>query len=339
MGTITTVYKSKFKEVLNPYGFKLYRSTFYRVINDVVQTIMLKKTHYNCSIHFTILPLVLEISDLYCEGHDIYELRNGKMRKRPWEFVPSKLGAKNAEGEQEEISFNEGSIESIVDSMLSIVVSHVIPLFEKGVDCKSAIEEINKYGIAVYGEELAESYDHGRYWWYIKIGDYKKAIECLQKSIKRIRFNPYEKIWQLKLKNETLVNLKLENERTFSAAQQVNLNLLSCNKTNEKVKEQFLNHIEHTKKSNVKLIVLQQRILELEHEIEQLKDPNSLLSKELKDQEVEYEGRIRKAVEPLQKLIDLLSIPDIEYFKKVIEEKEAKSLEYLKAPSKYKRHC
>ena len=79
MATIAKVYKSKFGEVLKPCGFKLYRNTFYRVVNDVMQTVMLIKTRTSCTIQFSIKPLVWEINDLYCEGYDVSDLRDSEI--------------------------------------------------------------------------------------------------------------------------------------------------------------------------------------------------------------------------------------------------------------------
>ncbi|OQB23826.1 MAG: hypothetical protein BWY11_01556 [Firmicutes bacterium ADurb.Bin182] len=72
--SLSNQYRELFREELSPHGFLLFKKMFYRVINDVVLTLMLRKTDTDFTLDFSILPLSLPIKDLYCEGYDISSL-------------------------------------------------------------------------------------------------------------------------------------------------------------------------------------------------------------------------------------------------------------------------
>ena len=339
MSSLTNQYKAVFREELFPHGFRLYKKTFYRVINDVVQTLMLHRTETDCTVDFAIYPLCLSINDLHCEGYNISQLREGKMKGWDWNFIPSSLYHQNKEGTYETIIFNDGSVDDIVENMLSIVVAHVIPIFEKGVDCKSALDELKNYEVRVYGKELFTVNSSASYWMYIKIGDYEKAILYLRERIAERQANPYERNEVIKNNRKRLNIANLEYELVTSKNyQQVKLDILSRNEVDEDFKKHLsVSDMVYTNAKFTGFVSsLQQMIPTLENEIKQLEDANSSMAAALKVKEIEHAQKAIKDINSFSEQIELLSIPDIDYFQKLISEQEASSLEYLKHPNKRK---
>lgn len=175
---IEKVYKEKFKELLTPMGFKISRKTFFKVVNDVVQTICLVKNRYDCSIGFDILPLSIGLTHLDIDGYSISMYREGVLKGWDWKFEPSEMYTNG-----KHIVFNDGSIEDIVDSMLSIVKAKVIPIFSRAIDCKSALTELEKHEREVYGEIQFTKVSQCTYLTYIKLKEYKNAYEFLARQI------------------------------------------------------------------------------------------------------------------------------------------------------------
>jgi hypothetical protein len=211
-GAITKAYKSKFAELLKPYGFKSSKSTFYRVINDVLQAIQLMKTSISCSIGFDIIPLSLGISHLDWGRYCITDLREGKMKSHLWLFEPSSLISQNAEGET---IVNKGqSMEDILESMALIITTEVLPIFEKGTTSKTAYDELIKYEkrINADNKDLTEFMKHLRIdgvgmnngsllFMCIKAQNYEKAFQHMEAIVKQGLglefFTLYEKIASL----------------------------------------------------------------------------------------------------------------------------------------------
>ena len=174
---IEKTYKERFKELLKPIGFKISRKTFFRLINDVIQTIMLVKTRYNCTIGFDITPLSLGITHLDIDGNSISVFREKPFQRWDWKFEPAEIYS--SEGH---IIFNDGSEEDIVNCMLSIVKTKVLPIFDRAIDSKSALYELEKHEMGIYGQVLPSS-SRSTYLTYLKLGDYKKAHEFLSRQI------------------------------------------------------------------------------------------------------------------------------------------------------------
>ena len=182
MNTIAKIYKSKFKESLNPYGFKLYRKTFYRVVNDVAQTIMLNNWRNCYTVNFYIWSLFLGLDSLYCEGYELHELRksdipNWHLYDKYWEVFPS---------------HSQSHIEEMVDEMLSLILEYVIPAFERVTDWKSGENEISYFGElfrkVTHSVEHVHNIEYARlnrtnYFMHIKVGEYEKAIEIAKEMI------------------------------------------------------------------------------------------------------------------------------------------------------------
>ena len=80
-------YKTRMKQELSPYGFRLDQRTFFRVINDIVQTVSLNKNRYGCTIEYGILPLAFPVDDSACLHGGRYSIG---MKRKPgiawWPF-------------------------------------------------------------------------------------------------------------------------------------------------------------------------------------------------------------------------------------------------------------
>ena len=174
---IEKIYKERFKELLKPIGFRISRKTFFRLINDVIQTIMLVKTRYNCTIGFDIIPLSLGITHLDIDGYNISVFREKPLQRWDWRFEPGEIYSSHGH-----IIFNDGSEEDIVDSMLSIVKTNVLPIFDSAINCDSALNELEKHELEIYGQVIASS-RLSIYLTHLKQGNYHKAYEFLSRQI------------------------------------------------------------------------------------------------------------------------------------------------------------
>ena len=174
MNSITQAYKTKFKERLSPEGFSLYRNTFYKVVNDVLQTLMLTNHGSEYTVCFFITPLYLGVRDLYIEGFGIHEFREKNIfdSEKRWRNFNIFTGLKLSDEE----------IDSAVSEMLSIVVSHVLPTFERGVDWKSGYDEMRIVEKQIFGKRPYSPH-HGSYYKHIKAGEYEEAIADAQHFI------------------------------------------------------------------------------------------------------------------------------------------------------------
>ena len=99
MSAITKIYKAKFKEALLPLGFKLYRKTFYRVVNDVVQMLMFNNWDSDYTVEYAVRPLSLGLQSLEVGGLGIHEFRKGYFpnESKHWELHPCLFTGKSCQ--------------------------------------------------------------------------------------------------------------------------------------------------------------------------------------------------------------------------------------------------
>jgi len=344
MNTITKVYKSKFKEVLSPYGFRTFRNSFYRIVNDVVQVIRLDKSADSCTIEFNIWPLSEGIVDLSSwRGYNISELRSGKVRGRHWQFEKFSQYAKNRQGIYETLVADDGDIEDIVDDMLLVITSCVVPIFEKAIDCNSALEEIKKHDIYVYGEKIAAVYDSRRHWWYIKIGNYEKAMQGLTSIIEQhqsaldTNLKKFDRLVQIEVRREYIDYYTLQYELAKSNDPvQTRLDMLSNENLPQRFREHLLSEGWEIAFSVGNPSIAKRQIRDFERALKELMDENSSYSKELIDTWRKCKERADESIEQYSNLVKLLSIPDRAYFHKIISQNELQSQEYFASPSKNK---
>jgi len=308
------------------------------MLNDVLQSVMLKKTRYDCSIGFSILPLSYGIEDLFIEGHCISQLRRGVMKGWNWRFETSSLYRQCKNGDYETIYFNDGCADDIVSDMLSIVSTNVMPIFEKGVDCASAIEELRKYESSVYDDKHYAMLDNGRYLWYIKIGDYVKAACRLEAIIEQQHCDGYDRLVQTILREKRIRYLRLDHEIGMSDDfQKTKYEVLSREGIDPEYKEQLLSRdmfFAYYKQSR-SAAVFTREISKLNQELGQLSDDHSSLSIEIEKQRVETEMRRQPKIEHYKNLLERLRVPDTVYLEALISNNEKKSMEFLNNPSKY----
>ncbi len=184
MNQLTRIYQKQFQEVLFPLGFKSYKNFFFRIINDVVQIIALKKNYYECTIEFAINPLCFwsEASFSTFVGYSISILREGQMKGWDWRFQKSALLDK-MNGEARIIAFDNTDLNWIVEDMLRIIKTELIPIFTKATTCEAALSELECYEKHAYGKVLFLPISHSTYYFYIKTGDFEKAREYLRELL------------------------------------------------------------------------------------------------------------------------------------------------------------
>ena len=137
MSYLINQYKQQFSAVLKPLGFKLYKKTFYRIIDGLLQTVMLKKTTDSCTAEFNIVSLAQGIRDLYCEGYSISHFREERQKGGDWWFDHS-----TSVWYDPNIVGRRGDISDMVKDMCAIIVTYVNPLFERCIDAKTAYDEL-----------------------------------------------------------------------------------------------------------------------------------------------------------------------------------------------------
>ena len=347
MGSLVRLFKSRFKEVLDPYGFRASKGTFYRIISDVVQAVRLQKTKFDCTVEFGIWPLSDVIDDLsYWRGYDISKLRDGQMKGWAWELSPSTQYSKDERGMMNTIVFNDGSIEDIVEDMLSVFVKYILPLFEEATEFKNAMKIIKEYETSVYGEKSSEISDRRRYWWYILIGEYEEAVQRLNslieeaKSAMETKSNQYGRDKWIAESEKRLGLYKLKYEIVKSSDyKKTIMEVISGDCVDADVREQLLSN-ERFIKDYETMPYIQRQIRDTTRHLKQAEDADSAWSKELNKIEALYISGVRVVQNRISQMSDelaLLLVRDIEYFQKIITENEAKSREYFSNPGKLKR--
>jgi len=337
------LFKSRFKEVLDPYGFRTSQGTFYRVTSDVVQAVRLQKTKYDCTVEFGIWPLFDVIDDLSnWRGYEISKLRDGQMKGWDWQFTPFTEHSADENQVMKTIVVNDGSVEDIVKDMLSVFIKHVLPLFEKATEFRAASKIVREHEYSVYGKELSEISDKRRYWWYILVGDYEKAIQGIKAVISELQpsnSSRFTKASMIETSKKELSIFKLKYELVRSSNYEktkadmlsregVDAEFIECLLSNERVLRDYetTSYIRH-------------QIRDLEKHLKQAENHESPWSKELDEIEalhIAKEKNLLEKVMQLQKEMNLLYARDIEYFQRIIEKNEAKSREYFNNPSVFK---
>jgi len=129
---------------------------------------MLYNIDTSYTIAFDVCPLCLGVNDLYCEDVGIQQFRKNNPHNEGW-YNQSFFTGQKLSDEEAEI---------VVDEMLSIVFSHVMPMFERIIDWESWLNDVYRQRVNI-----------GRWEVNIKIGNYGEAILILQEQIERIQNN------------------------------------------------------------------------------------------------------------------------------------------------------
>jgi len=174
MNSLSSHYKNVFGKELVPLGFHLYKKTFYRVINDVVQTIMLRKTETNFTLDFDVIPLCLPVDDLYCEGFDL-----ANIGKRWWWDCYGEIG------------------EDIFAEPLAFFRQYAFPVFERSIDSSTAYDELVNFKNTYYASIVNDEVRVASYYLFlmsVKVNDYEKAHRHLSAIMRK-----WDEAYQYKL--------------------------------------------------------------------------------------------------------------------------------------------
>lgn len=188
MNTLSDKYKALFREELRPSGFLLFKKTFYRVINDVIQTLMLRRTETSFTVDFDIMPLCLPIEDLYCEGYDL--------------TILGKRGWWQCYGGVEESAFAE---------MRSLFRQYVLPIFKRGINSKTAHDELVQLEKMIYTGVpggIISHYSLGLM--CIQFEDYEKAFQYMSAVMKN-----WDEAFQSKLAEREKKGTSAEPDLSF----------------------------------------------------------------------------------------------------------------------------
>ena len=333
MNEIWIEFRTKVEQLLKPLGFKLCKKTFYRVVNDVLQTLMFQSIKgVVCTAHFSILDLAIGLNDIEWEQYNINDFREGKNRKKEW-YLDDK--------DYNKISKNN---EKIVPEMLEIITKIVIPLFERAQDSVTSLNELIKFSNEYELGETGVLYWDNAFYTYLKLGQYEKAIDLTADRIKKVPPNIYRKEAYIEKLETNLREVRFEYELStikgnFEKKRKEILeeeNLSKAFISNAAIGGRYQSINQNSKD------IINQRILRsiisikerLETELEELQTEESEASRRREAKELkEDQYRARKIAELLE-IIRLLSIPDRGYFDELIRNNEAISREYLKHPSK-----
>jgi len=124
---------------------------------------MLNNWDSDYTVEYIVTPLCLGVDDLSFSGETIHEFRKGIFQNNDkyWRTCPCPFTGEKPSDEL---------LEKYVDEMLSIVHSHIMPIFGEITNCESWFNYRSKKGWVNHG-----------LWADIKAGNYKKAIPTLQK--------------------------------------------------------------------------------------------------------------------------------------------------------------
>lgn len=164
MDTLTKIFKEKCKNEFSKYGFKTYRRTFYRVVNDVFQSFGLHKSvsGNNCTVEFCIVPL--------CAGDVIQKTYYGPENIRMFE---------NSMAWYFYDRTDESSMENCVSEMIAYMKKYLIPFFEAGSCAKDAYRTVYTFQEKHYrkGVDWDDSY---LFWMALKAEMYETALKHLR---------------------------------------------------------------------------------------------------------------------------------------------------------------
>lgn len=139
-------FKALFKSPMEAEGFTYAGNTFFRHINDVLQTLTLRKTFCTLEFRFGIFPICIPISGfLPCGIHRVF---GGPYEKQ--------------------------TIHEVMEQAFSVVLREIVPVFQKGADSKSAYSAIMDFRKKVYPPDAA-SHDLCLKWMALKNRDYASA--------------------------------------------------------------------------------------------------------------------------------------------------------------------
>ena len=163
MDYLTKKYKEKCKEIFSELGFKIYRNTFYRVVNDVYQSFSLHKSVSggDCTVEFIVAPL--------CVGDHIYKGRCGPDHLKKFESTYAWFYYNR---------YDISSMDHCVDEMIGYMKKYLIPHFKSSEDSYQAYFTKCEFQKNHYRTGLLLQ-DYDLYHMALKAKLYDKCIEHL----------------------------------------------------------------------------------------------------------------------------------------------------------------
>ena len=145
-----------------PLGFQRYKNRFWRVVNDVYQSLWFGMSKYYCWAYFRVQPFCMDLCretllEADCDPHSLKLL---SLTDVDW-------GLKNQ---------HPDTITTTVDSIVSVVQTRLIPAFERATDCNGAYEELRKlYQFGQDAERPALKWRHEHFYMLLKLGRLDEA--------------------------------------------------------------------------------------------------------------------------------------------------------------------
>ena len=188
MDNFTKLYIQRCEPELAEFHFKRKRTTFVRVVNDVMQNFVLEKLHGGRAyrVLFAVIPLCLPIEKTYISGGVYsyalrrFEIVRGTMAFDRWECNPKS---------------NE-CIQACIESIMQFIRVHLMPFFECANCCRTALPELinlerrfnenRKASLQLAGiRDAAKTdgvnlFDPVKYYMALKNGDYNFALKSRQ---------------------------------------------------------------------------------------------------------------------------------------------------------------
>ena len=167
---LAKLFKQRCKEEFKEYGFKTYRSNFYRVVNDVFQSFTLHRSvsGEDCTVEFCALPL--------CYGSDINKDR----------CVADHL--KMFEGNFSWFEYDrhdESSIEACVEEMISYMRKYLMPFFTQAGNSYGAYHATWEFQRVSHNNKYSSG-DSRLMYFALKCGMYEEVIKHLHAQIKNL---------------------------------------------------------------------------------------------------------------------------------------------------------
>ena len=125
MRTVKSEFKDVFKAPMEEEGFTYAGNTFYRHVNDVLQTFTLRKTCCTLHFRFGIFPVCIPISEFLPCGILYPVERYVEGRARPFSYP-----------------YEPKDVRGLMEQGLEVVKREAIPVFRSGIDCKSAYDTV-----------------------------------------------------------------------------------------------------------------------------------------------------------------------------------------------------
>lgn len=158
-------YKNTVKKEFIEYGFKVHKTNFYRVINDVFQSFNLHRSLSGDDV--TVEFLVIPLADGYIIDRDRCGYTHLKMFEKDnlW-FRYNRNSEKN--------------VDECIKEIVCYMKKHLIPFFESTCSCDKIYSQIlnNKY---------VDFLEQAKCNVALKMHDYNMAAECINKEIEQLK--------------------------------------------------------------------------------------------------------------------------------------------------------